>query len=59
MGNKGDSIITTVIIWGLLILAGFVALQFFANQNIGSVEITYNTFIEQVNSGNVESSSSQ
>ncbi|MEO0150133.1 MAG: ATP-dependent zinc metalloprotease FtsH [candidate division WOR-3 bacterium] len=31
-----------------------MALQFFTLQNTGSVEITYNTFVEQVNSGNID-----
>ncbi|MEO0139269.1 MAG: ATP-dependent zinc metalloprotease FtsH [candidate division WOR-3 bacterium] len=54
MERKGNSFITTLVIWGILILVGFLALQFFTLQNTGSVEITYNTFVEQVNSGNID-----
>lgn len=54
MENKNNSFITTLIIWAVLIFVGFLALQIFSSQNIGTMEITYNTFIEQVNSGNVD-----
>ncbi len=54
MENRNNSFITTLIIWAILIFVGFLALQIFSSQNIGTTEITYNTFIEQVNSGNVD-----
>ncbi len=55
MEKKGDSFITSLLIWGGLLLLGFFALQLFTVQNVQFVEISYNTFIEQANAGNLDS----
>jgi len=41
--------------WGGLLLLGFLALQFLTVQNVQFAEISYNTFVEQANAGNLDS----
>ncbi len=55
MEKRGDSFIVSLLIWGGLLLLGFFALQLFTVQNVQFVEISYNTFIEQANAGNLDS----
>ena len=55
MERKGDSFILSVLMWGGLLLLGFLALQFLTVQNVQFAEISYNTFVEQANAGNLDS----
>jgi cell division protease FtsH len=55
--EKGkNSSVVNLLIWGGLLLLGFLALvQFLTIQNVQFAEISYNTFVEQANVGNLDS----
>jgi len=54
--EKGkNSSVVSLLIWGGLLLLGFLALQFLTIQNVQFTEISYNTFVEQANVGNLDS----
>jgi cell division protease FtsH len=55
MEKGNNSFIVSLLIWGGLLLLGFLALQFLTIQNVQFTEISYNTFVEQVNVGNLDS----
>jgi cell division protease FtsH len=55
MEKGNNSFIVNLLIWGGLLLLGFLALQFLTIQNVQFVEISYNTFVEQANVGNLDS----
>ena len=52
--GKNSSVVSLLIGGGLLLL-GFLALQFLTIQNVQFAEISYNTFVEQANVGNLDS----
>jgi len=55
MERGKNSFIVSLLIWGGLLLLGFLALQFLTIQNVQFAEISYNTFVEQANVGNLDS----
>jgi cell division protease FtsH len=55
MEKGNNSFIASLLMWGGLLLLGFVALQFLTIQNVQFAEISYNTFVEQANMGNLDS----
>jgi len=55
MEKGNNSFIVSLLIWGGLLLLGFLALQFLTIQNVQFTEISYNTFVEQANVGNLDS----
>lgn len=55
MEKGNNSFIVSLLIWGGLLLLGFLALQFLAIQSVQFTEISYNTFVEQANVGNLDS----
>jgi len=55
MEKGNNSFIVNLLIWGGLLLLGFLALQFLTIQNVQFTEISYNTFVEQANVGNLDS----
>jgi len=55
MEKGNNSFIVNLVIWGGLLLLGFLALQFLTIQNVQFTEISYNTFVEQANMGNLDS----
>jgi len=55
MEKGNNSFIVSLLIWGGLLLLGFLALQFLTIQNVQFAEISYNTFVEQANVGNLDS----
>jgi len=55
MEKGNNSFIVNLLIWGGLLLLGFLALQFLTIQNVQFAEISYNTFVEQANMGNLDS----
>jgi membrane protease FtsH catalytic subunit (EC 3.4.24.-) len=55
MERGNNSFIVSLVIWGGLLLLGFLALQFLTIQNVQFAEISYNTFVEQANMGNLDS----
>ncbi|MFZ8835041.1 MAG: ATP-dependent zinc metalloprotease FtsH [Candidatus Caldipriscus sp.] len=55
MEKGNNSFIVNLLIWGGLLLLGFLALQFLTIQNVQFAEISYNTFVEQANVGNLDS----
>jgi cell division protease FtsH len=55
MERGKNSSVVNLLIWGGLLLLGFLALQFLTIQNVQFTEISYNTFVEQANMGNLDS----
>jgi cell division protease FtsH len=55
MEKGNNSFIVSLLMWGGLLLLGFLALQFLTIQNVQFTEISYNTFVEQANVGNLDS----
>jgi cell division protease FtsH len=55
MEKGNNSFIVSLLMWGGLLLLGFLALQFLTIQNVQFAEISYNTFVEQANVGNLDS----
>jgi cell division protease FtsH len=55
MEKGNNSFIVSLLIWGGLLLLGFLALQFLTIQSVQFTEISYNTFVEQANVGNLDS----
>jgi cell division protease FtsH len=55
MEKGNNSFIVSLLIWGGLLLLGFLALQYLTIQSVQFAEISYNTFVEQANMGNLDS----
>ncbi|MFZ8834043.1 MAG: ATP-dependent zinc metalloprotease FtsH, partial [Candidatus Caldipriscus sp.] len=55
MERGKNSSVVSLLIWGGLLLLGFLALQFLTIQNVQFAEVSYNTFVEQANVGNLDS----
>jgi cell division protease FtsH len=55
MEKGNNSFIVSLLIWGGLLLLGFLALQYLTIQSVQFAEISYNTFVEQANVGNLDS----